>query len=101
MNTGTGNTVLITGGGSGIGLALAQRFLDDGSKVILCGRSEERLRAAKEKLLGEEKKLQVEIHPVDVGKEAERRALLKWVQEHAPEVLCTIFFHQAACHCPL
>jgi uncharacterized oxidoreductase len=32
------NTVLITGGGSGIGFALAQRFLQAGSPVIICDR---------------------------------------------------------------
>lgn len=33
-----GHTILITGGGSGIGLALAKRFAAAGSQVILCGR---------------------------------------------------------------
>ncbi len=40
------NTVLITGGSSGIGLALAEAFVQRGSEVIICGRSEERLEAA-------------------------------------------------------
>ena len=38
------NTVLVTGGASGIGLALAERFIRAGSKVLVCGRREERLR---------------------------------------------------------
>jgi len=42
----TGNTILITGGGSGIGLALAEEFLRLGNKVIVAGRSESKLRAA-------------------------------------------------------
>jgi uncharacterized oxidoreductase len=33
----THNTVLITGGTSGIGLALAQRFLQEGNRVIVTG----------------------------------------------------------------
>src|SRR5690242_8098225 len=32
------NAVLVTGGASGIGLALAERFLGAGSEVIVCGR---------------------------------------------------------------
>jgi uncharacterized oxidoreductase len=42
----SGRTVLITGGGSGIGRALAARFLRAGSDVIICGRREEKLREA-------------------------------------------------------
>lgn len=42
----SGNTVLVTGGGSGIGLAVARRFLDAGSGVVICGRREEKLREA-------------------------------------------------------
>ena len=37
---------LITGGSSGIGLALAERLLQNGASISLCGRSTERLQAA-------------------------------------------------------
>lgn len=33
------NTVLITGGGTGIGLAMAEVFLNEGNEVIICGRT--------------------------------------------------------------
>ncbi len=42
------NTVLVTGGASGIGLGIAKEFIRAGSVVIICGRREEKLREAKE-----------------------------------------------------
>lgn len=36
----SGNTVLITGGSAGIGLALAETFLNEGNEVIICGRTQ-------------------------------------------------------------
>jgi NADPH:quinone reductase-like Zn-dependent oxidoreductase len=41
------NTVLITGGSSGIGLELSKVFIQKGNKVIICGRSRDKLNAAK------------------------------------------------------
>ena len=41
------NTVFITGGGSGIGLALAKAFLNFQNTVIVCGRNAEKLESVK------------------------------------------------------
>jgi len=45
-----GKRVLITGGTSGIGLATAKLFLDGGARVLLTGRAEETLGAARREL---------------------------------------------------
>lgn len=38
-----GNTILITGGNAGIGLAFAEQFLKEGNTVIVCGRNKQTL----------------------------------------------------------
>ncbi len=43
----TGRTILITGGSAGIGLAFAKRFLSLGNDVIVTGRNQDRLNAAR------------------------------------------------------
>lgn len=42
--------ILIVGGGSGMGLALARRCVEAGAKVIIAGRGEDRLQQAREAL---------------------------------------------------
>src|SRR4051812_47963634 len=45
-----GRTALITGGGTGLGKAMARRYLELGAIVYICGRREEVLRATQEEL---------------------------------------------------
>ncbi|MGV3764747.1 MAG: SDR family NAD(P)-dependent oxidoreductase [Chitinophagaceae bacterium] len=44
--------VIVTGGGSGIGLAIAKKFANENCTVIIIGRDEQKLKAAKEKIGG-------------------------------------------------
>lgn len=64
-----GNTIIITGGATGIGFALAQDFVKAGNRVIICGRRENRLKEAKRKLP------QIETVICDVTKESDRQKL--------------------------
>lgn len=59
-----GKTVLITGGGSGIGLATAHKLVAAGASVVLAGRSVDRLEAAVKELDAEDRVLAV---PTDVA----------------------------------
>lgn len=73
----TGNKILITGGGSGIGYAMAERFIEEGNTVIICGRREAALSAAKEKLPS------LITRQCDLADEAERVSLYEWIaKEH-------------------
>jgi NAD(P)-dependent dehydrogenase (short-subunit alcohol dehydrogenase family) len=45
-----GHGALVTGGGSGLGLACAKRLVDEGAVVTLCGRDESRLKEATSQL---------------------------------------------------
>lgn len=45
-----GKTVLVTGGGSGLGLAMASKCAEVGAKIAICGRKEDKLQRAAEEL---------------------------------------------------
>ncbi|HEY1407059.1 MAG TPA: SDR family oxidoreductase [Spirochaetota bacterium] len=74
----TGNTIIITGGTSGIGLGFAELFMRLGNTVIVCGRREDRLDAIRER------------HPeiitqvCDVTITDHRKAFSEWVIENHP-----------------
>lgn len=69
----SGNTVLITGGATGIGYAMAEAFLREGSSVIICGRRKERLLEARKK------HPELHIRVCDVSDETDRESLAAWI----------------------
>ena len=50
MRSTNGLSVVVTGGGSGIGEGVARRFVNGGARVTICGRREEKLRAVADDL---------------------------------------------------
>jgi uncharacterized oxidoreductase len=70
------NTILITGGATGIGFSLAETLVSAGNKVIICGRREGKLKEARDKLP------QIQAKACDVSREKERESLFNWVKDN-------------------
>jgi len=74
----TGNKILITGGGSGIGFAIAERFIQENNTVIICGRRQSALDEAAVKLTS------LVTRQCDLAIENERKELYDWIaKEHS------------------
>ncbi len=76
----SGNKILITGGATGIGFGLAERFIGEGNTVIICGRREAALEEAKAKLPT------VITKACDLSDEAARTALYEWISAVHPNL---------------
>jgi len=70
------NKILITGGGSGIGLGLTERFVQENNTVIICGRRESVLKEVSERLPS------VITRVCNVAVEAERIELYNWISNN-------------------
>ena len=75
-----GKVALITGGGSGIGLAITKLLLTEGMRVAICGRDEEKLRKAENGLKAFGKNLMT--MPADVSIRTE---VNRWVNTAAKQ----------------
>ena len=82
----TGNTILITGAGSGIGLALAREFARMDNQVIVAARSPDKLKAAEQRGLT--------TIPADVSDAASIQALATRVMQEFPNT--NVVVHNAA-----
>jgi uncharacterized oxidoreductase len=72
----TNKKILVTGGATGIGLGLTERFLSDNNTVIICGRRTEALEAVSGQYP------EVITFQCDLEKEAERLRLYNWLLEN-------------------
>ena len=72
--------VIITGGSSGIGLALAEKFGKAGSKVMITGRNQESLEKAVVSL--QAKGITISAFQADVSKEADNKAMAEATIRH-------------------
>ena len=70
------NVTIITGGGKGIGFGLAEAFAEEGSNLVITGRTESRLLEAKDKL---EKEYGIKVLPI-VADGADEEAIRKVVR---------------------
>lgn len=75
----SGNTILITGGTSGIGLAFAKYFIEEGNTVIITGRRADRLAEIANTYAGMITRVS------DVAIASERLELVAWIKENYSE----------------
>jgi NAD(P)-dependent dehydrogenase (short-subunit alcohol dehydrogenase family) len=78
-----GRRILVTGGGTGLGLAMGRRFLELGAELVICGRREEVLSAAASDLAATTGG-KVEVHRCDVRDAAAVEAMLDAIWQTAP-----------------
>ncbi|NIP15773.1 MAG: SDR family oxidoreductase [Pseudomonadales bacterium] len=76
-----GQHALLTGGGTGIGLASALALAADGAQITLLGRSEEKLARAVQAFPDDSR---VSVHPADVAVEAEVEAAVRAADGRQP-----------------
>ena len=75
----SGNKILITGGASGIGLGLAERFVAEKNTVIVCGRRAEALSEAARRVPS------LVTRQADLATAEGRTALYRWVAAEHPD----------------
>jgi len=74
------NKILITGGASGIGLGLTEKFISENNTVIICGRRESILKEVSAKYPSVITKV------CDLSNEEERFELFNWIAKNHPDL---------------
>jgi NAD(P)-dependent dehydrogenase (short-subunit alcohol dehydrogenase family) len=74
----SGKTAVVTGGGSGIGAAVAKALAEAGARVVITGRHAEKLRQAAAKFTGQPA---IEVHEADVADRASVNKLFAWIAD--------------------
>lgn len=72
----SGNTILITGGSSGIGLELSKQLLKSNNKIIICGKTKEKLHEVKKTYP------EIAIFQCDISDEEQCFNLANWIKEN-------------------
>jgi uncharacterized oxidoreductase len=76
----TSNKILITGGATGIGLGLTEKFLTEGNTLLICGRRAAALKAITDKYPS------VITRVCDLSKADEREQLYYWISTEHPDL---------------
>lgn len=86
-----GNTILITGAGTGMGLIAARELAARGNRIIMVARDAERLQREADALLG------AQAYACDIADAGQVDRLLAWVEENAPD-LNVLFLNAGVTH---
>jgi uncharacterized oxidoreductase len=76
----SGNTIVITGGATGIGLALTEALIKEGNEVIVCSRNEANLKKAADRMAG------LHTRRCDLSSPEGCASLHEWIIDSFPEV---------------
>lgn len=74
------NTIVVTGGSSGLGLEMCRQLIEKGNKVIACSRSLEKLQEVQKQLPD------LVIYKCDIAKESECEYFIEWLRINYPQL---------------
>ncbi|GAB3007369.1 SDR family oxidoreductase [Niabella terrae] len=82
------NCIAITGASRGIGFAIAEQFAQQGYRLQLCSRNEQKLYQAVERLLAAYPGIDIRSRAFDLALEDQAKAFASWsLQQECPDVL--------------